>query len=82
MKPSAIKFAMALCVFALALLIAPAATAQSVISGTVVDGQNEPVIGASVIVNGTKTGVATGIDGDFNISARPTDVLTVSAVGY
>lgn len=82
MKPSAIKFATALCMFALALLIAPAATAQSVISGTVVDGQNEPVIGASVIVKGTKTGVATGIDGDFNISARPTDVLTVSAVGY
>lgn len=56
---------MACCIFALAILIAPAAIAQSMVSGTVVDGQNEPVIGASVMVKGTTSGVATGIDGDF-----------------
>ena len=73
---------MACCIFALAILIAPAAIAQSMVSGTVVDGQNEPVIGASVMVKGTTSGVATGIDGDFSIAAKPSDVLKVSAVGY
>ena len=82
MKPTAIRFAMACCIFALAILIAPAAIAQSMVSGTVVDGQNEPVIGASVMVKGTTSGVATGIDGDFSIAAKPSDVLKVSAVGY
>lgn len=73
---------MACCIFALAILIAPAAIAQNMVSGTVVDGQNEPVIGASVMVKGTTSGVATGIDGDFSIAAKPSDVLKVSAVGY
>lgn len=72
---------MACCIFALAF-IAPAAIAQNMVSGTVVDGQNEPVIGASVMVKGTTSGVATGIDGDFSIAAKPSDVLKVSAVGY
>lgn len=48
---------MACCIFALAILIAPAAIAQNMVSGTVVDGQNEPVIGASVMVKGTTSGV-------------------------
>ena len=71
---------MACCIFALAILIAPAAIAQNMVSGTVVDGQNEPVIGASVMVKGTTSGVATGIDGDFSIAAKPSDVLKVSGV--
>lgn len=34
------------------------------------------------MVKGTTSGVATGIDGDFSIAAKPSDVLKVSAVGY
>jgi hypothetical protein len=82
MKPSAIKVAMAMVAFALAILIAPAAYAQTLISGTVIDHNNDPVIGASVIVKGTKAGVATGMNGEFAIKAEPANYLEVSAIGY
>ena len=54
--------------------IAGAATNQSVhvqaqqagaCKGIVKDSTGEPLIGASVLVKGTKTGTVTGIDGDF-----------------
>ncbi|MDE6082153.1 MAG: carboxypeptidase-like regulatory domain-containing protein, partial [Muribaculaceae bacterium] len=37
--------------------------------GTVVDDQEEPIIGATVSVPGTSIGVSTDIDGRFSISA-------------
>ena len=44
------------------------AYAQDVtISGTVVDDIGEPLIGATVMVDGTKIAVATDIDGNFSI---------------
>ena len=45
-------------------LCVSAAVAQTKISGTVVsDGDNEPVIGTTVTVVGTKTAAVTDIDG-------------------
>jgi hypothetical protein len=52
------------------------------VSGTVVDVNNEPLVGASVFVKGTATGTATGMDGKFSIQARPGDVLQISYIGY
>jgi TonB-linked SusC/RagA family outer membrane protein len=51
------------------------------ISGTVLDGNNEPVVGATVIVKGTTTGTATGINGDYNIQAPPDATLVFSFLG-
>ncbi len=52
------------------------------VSGTVVDKQNEPLIGVAVKVQGTSIAVATNIDGKFVLTNVPeTAVLDVSFVG-
>lgn len=52
------------------------------ITGTVIDNTNEPVIGASVLENGTKNGVATDLDGHFTIEVQPGARLKISYIGY
>ena len=53
------------------------------IVGVVTDARTgEAVIGASVAIVGTTTGVITDIDGKFVIQAGPQDVLKISYVGY
>lgn len=51
------------------------------ISGRVIDSNGEPVIGASILVKGTRTGTSTNTDGQFSINAKPGDVLVISYVG-
>lgn len=63
------------------LLSAGVAFAQSNVSGTVVDENGEPVVGAAVRVSGTKTGTVTDIDGHFSISAPANSRLDVSYIG-
>lgn len=64
------------------LLISTTVFAQSkTVTGTVTDEQKEPLIGASVLIQGTSTGTITDIDGNFSISATPEDVLVFSYVG-
>ena len=55
---------------------------QGVIQGTVTDNQGEPIIGASVVIDGTTNGTITDIDGVFRISAKPGDKLKISFIGY
>ena len=52
------------------------------IKGTVIDNTGFPVIGAAVMVKGTTNGVVTDFDGNFEINAKPGDVLEISFVGY
>ncbi|TGV04376.1 SusC/RagA family TonB-linked outer membrane protein [Flavivirga rizhaonensis] len=56
--------------------------AQQNISGEVVDENDVGIPGANVIVKGTTTGSVTDFDGNFSISASPTDVLVISYLGY
>ena len=58
------------------------ALAQSVVKGTVLDEAGEPVIGASVQVQGTKTGAITDFNGNFSVQAASNATLVVSYVGY
>jgi len=51
------------------------------ISGAVTDANSEPVVGASVVVKGTTTGVITDAGGGYNISAPADAVLLFSMVG-
>ena len=51
------------------------------VTGTVTDAANEPLIGASVLVQGTSTGTITDMDGKYSISVTPEDVLAFSYVG-
>ncbi|MCR4565146.1 MAG: TonB-dependent receptor plug domain-containing protein, partial [Bacteroidales bacterium] len=66
------------------LFIALTASAQKkAISGTVFDNDNVPLIGAAVMIgNDASTGVITDLDGNFTIQAKPSDVLTVSYIGF
>ncbi|MCJ8165685.1 TonB-dependent receptor [Pontibacter sp. E15-1] len=50
--------------------------------GKVVDAQNQPLIGLTIVVKNTSMGTATGADGTFRIAAAPTDVLVFSYIGY
>ena len=51
------------------------------ISGQVVDGKGEPVIGASVLVKGTSNGTITDIDGNF-LLPNASGTLVISYIGY
>ena len=58
------------------------ALAQTRISGTVISSEdNEPVIGASVMIQGTKNGTVTDIDGHFSLEVAAGKKLVVSYVG-
>jgi len=52
------------------------------INGTVVDQNNLPIPGATVIVVGTNSGTVTDIDGKFNIAATAGQVIRVSFIGF
>lgn len=54
------------------------------IAGTVVDKKtNEPIIGASVLINGTTNGTVTDMDGHFSLSnLLKGNELVVSFIGY
>ena len=62
-------------------LIAVAGYAR-VITGTVVsESDNEPIIGATIMVKGTQRGIATDLDGKFAIEVNDGDVLSITNVG-
>lgn len=52
------------------------------ISGVVVDGNGEPVIGANVLVKGTTIGNMTDVDGKFAFEVPDNATLVVSYIGY
>lgn len=56
--------------------------AQNVVKGTVLDANNEPVIGASVIEKGNpKNGTVTDIDGNFTLNLKKGKTAVVSYIG-
>lgn len=59
-------------------------SAQNItVSGTVEDSTGEPMIGATVLVDGSKDGVSTDIDGNFTLkNVSPKATLKVSYIGY
>jgi TonB-linked SusC/RagA family outer membrane protein len=58
-------------------------SAQTRITGRVIGADDkQPVIGASVKISGTTIGTVTDVSGNFSITAKPTDVISVSYLGY
>ena len=54
-----------------------------VVRGMVIDAEDkEPVIGASVVIDGTNKGVATNVDGQFALKLPPDTSLVISLIGY
>ena len=66
----------------LLLMVSVGAWAQGIVKGTVNDKTGEPIIGASVRVDGTKTGAVTDLNGNFSVNASKDASLTISYVGY
>lgn len=52
------------------------------ITGTVLDDNGDPVIGATVRVAGTKGGTVTDLNGRYSLQAPAGSTLTVSYIGY
>lgn len=69
--------------FVLLLSITHIYAQQLNIKGTVVEKSNqEPIIGASVVIKGTTNGTITDVDGQFQFKVAVGNVLQVSFVGY
>lgn len=51
------------------------------VKGTVIDSEDNPVVGATVVIKGTTEGTITDIDGNYSISVTPGQVLEFSYVG-
>lgn len=64
------------------LLGASLSWAQVKVSGKIVDINNEPLPGASVIEKGTTNGTTSNFDGNFNLTVNPEGTLLVSFVGF
>jgi TonB-dependent SusC/RagA subfamily outer membrane receptor len=65
--------------FTMLMLLSALAFGQNrTITGTVTDETGAPVQGASVIIKGTRTGVATDNTGTFRIQAKTGDVLVIT----
>src|SRR5258708_36227766 len=58
------------------------ATAQNKMTGKVIGEDNKPIIGASIKIKGTTLGAVSDRDGNFSVTAKPTDVLIISYTGY
>lgn len=76
------KFIASLCFGFMAFAAVPALAQNTDIKGTVVDQNGEPIIGASVRVEGQKGGVITDLDGNYVIKAPKGAKITVSYIGY
>ncbi len=68
----------------LSILLTPfSALAQGFrVEGTVVDGAGEPIVGASVMEQGTSNMRITDTDGSFTLTVDPSAILSVSYLGY
>ena len=68
---------------ALLLLLPVQSFAQNIrLEGRVLDEQGEGLIGAGVVIQGTRTGAITDMDGNFVLSVPRGSTLEISCVGY
>ena len=55
---------------------------QVTISGQVLDEKSEPLIGATINIEGTTNAVITDLEGKFTIKVLPSEKLVISYLGY
>ena len=81
-KKNALWFSMRACMTVMFMTFAMAIQAQNTtVKGTVKDATGEPVIGATVKVQGSTMGVITDIDGNYTIDCPSNATLEVSYIG-
>lgn len=82
-KKSTKAFLMTVLSSMLMILSVSAQTGSTInVRGTVKDVAGEPIIGASILLQGTTSGVVTDYDGNFSIQAPGNGTLVISYVGY
>lgn len=66
------------------LLLLPLFALAQTVRGTVTDAStNLPVLGASVVVQGTSNGTSTDFDGNYTLNNVPEDgIIVISYLGY
>jgi len=83
-----IKFILSLCILFAGATLTKATTntlVPFVITGQIIDAKNEPLIGATILLEGTNTGSITDIDGNYSIEIDDSEKngrLIFSYVGY
>ena len=77
------RFIIILCIGLMAFFAIPVLAQNQTFKGTVVDEKGEPIIGASVMVEGQKgVGTITDLDGNYTIQADKKAKVTISYIGY
>lgn len=79
------KFAKKALLSAISALLAVSALAQQkavTVTGTVHDENGEALPGVGIVIDGTKTGTVTDINGKFSMSAYKGATLSVTYIGY
>ena len=76
------KYIKTLCLGLMLMSSASALAQNQTVTGTVVDEMGEPVIGATVRVEGTKNATVTDFDGNYRLEAPKGAKITVSYIGY
>lgn len=73
----------ALVIMLMLCVVLPVHAQNITVTGTVEDSSGEPLIGATILVDGTKDGTSTDIEGNFTLkNVSPKAILKVSYVGY
>ncbi len=62
--------------------VVEARQSKKTVTGTILDQQGFPIIGANVIEKGTTNGIVTDIDGKFSLEVEDDAVLQISYIGY
>jgi len=78
------RFCKRLQFFFLAFLFSPFSLfAQQAITGVITDSKAKPLVGATVIIKGTKRGTSTDVDGRFTLANVPDNAtLVISSQGF
>lgn len=59
----------------------PSSQKTEIIKGKITDKKGNPLPGVSVVIKGTNTGVASDVNGKFEIKAEKGDILEISFIG-
>lgn len=64
-------------------IIVRASSGQNITKCTkIIDEDGEPLIGATMMIQGSATGAVADYDGNICITGRPTDIVIISFIGY
>ena len=83
MKQVKFKFPVRMLAMVFGLFLSVGAFAQQItVNGHVKDATGEPVIGATIRIDGAQGGAVSDLDGNFTLNVNQGATLSVSYVGY